>query len=89
VQRAGTRQLYYPFPDEYRSAPPDVDLLAALAAQTGGKVGASVAEIFADRGDRGLTRTALWPWLAAAALLAYLADLFVRRAPWARRWFDA
>jgi len=88
ARRAGTRQLFYPYPDEYRSLPPDVDLLAALAAQTGGKIGASVAEIFADQGDRGVARTPLWPWLAALALGLYLLDIFVRRARWVRRWFD-
>jgi hypothetical protein len=88
ARRAGTRQLFYPYPDEYHSLPPDLELLTALAEQTGGKVGASVAEIFADRGDRGQSRTPLWPWLAAVALALYLADLFVRRAPWVRRWLE-
>jgi hypothetical protein len=86
--RAGTRQLFYPYPDEYHSLPPDLELLAALAEQTGGKVGASVAEIFADQGDRGQSRRPLWPWLAAIALALYLADIFVRRAPWVRRWLE-
>jgi len=87
--RAGTRQLFYPYPDEYRSLPPDLELLETLAAQTGGKVGASVAEIFAAQGDRGVNRTALWPWLALLGLLLYLADVAVRRAPWFRRWLGA
>ena len=86
AHRAGTRQLFYPYPDEYHSLPPDLELLAALAQQTGGKIGASVDEIFADQGDRGQSRTPLWPWLAAGALALYLADLFVRRAPWVRPW---
>ena len=64
-------------------------LLETLAAQTGGKVGASVAEIFAAQGDRGVSRTALWPWLAAIGLLLYLCDIAVRRAPWFRRWLDS
>ncbi len=88
VRRAGTRQLFYPYPDEYHSLPPDLELLTALAEQTGGKVGASMAEIFADRGDRGRSRTPLWPWFSAVALALYLADLFVRRAPWVRRWLE-
>ena len=88
ARRAGTRQLFYPYPDEYRSFPPDLVLLETLAAQTGGKVGASVAEIFAAQGDRGVSRTALWPWLAAVGLLLYLCDIAVRRAPWFRRWLD-
>jgi len=89
ARRAGTRQLFYPYPDEYRSFPPNLDLLQAVADQTGGKVGADVAEIFDARGDRGSSRTPLWPWLAAAALALYLCDVFVRRAPWVRRWLDA
>lgn len=89
ARRAGTRQLFYPYPDEYRSFPPDLELLEALTAQTGGKVGASVAEIFAAQADRGVRRTPLWPWLAALGLLLYLCDIAVRRAPWIRRWLGS
>lgn len=88
ARRAGTRQLFYPYEDEYRSYPPDVELLASLAAQTGGKVAPSVAEIFADQGDRSRSAFSPWPWLAAAALACYLLDLALRRLPLARRWFD-
>jgi len=88
ARRAGTRQLFYPYPDEYRSYPPDVELLASLAAQTGGKLGPTVSEIFADQGERSRSRTPLWPWFAAAALACYLLDLALRRLPWARRWFE-
>jgi uncharacterized membrane protein len=56
ARRAGTRQLFYPYPDELRSHPPDLELLQALAQQTGGKVGASVAEIFDPQEDRGVSR---------------------------------
>ena len=38
---AGTRALFYPYADELRSRPPDLELLQALAQHTGGKVGAS------------------------------------------------
>jgi uncharacterized membrane protein/uncharacterized protein YegL len=89
AQRAGTRQLFYPYPDEYRSFPPDLELIEALAAQTGGKLGASVSEIFAPHSDRGVSRTSLWRWLAAAALLLYLCDIAARRSPWLRRWLDS
>lgn len=88
VRRAGTRQLFYPYADEYRNYPPDMELLATLTAQTGGKVGPSIAEIFDPQGDHGVTRIALWPWLAAAALALYLLDLALRRVPWVRRWFE-
>jgi len=88
ARRAGTRQLFYPYPDEYRSYPPDLDLLQAVAAQTGGKVGASVAEIFDPQGDHGVSRKPLWPWFAAAALVLYLLDILARRAPFVRPLFD-
>ena len=79
ARRAGLQRLYYPFADEYRSLPPDVPLLQALAQQTGGKVAPTAAEIFAAGGDRGHTQRSLWPWLAAAALLFYLVDIALRR----------
>jgi len=88
ARRAGLRRLYYPYPDEYRSAPPDMALLAALSVQTGGKLAPTADEVFDAGSDRGRTRQALWPWLAAAALLVYLLDIAVRRAPWIRRWLD-
>lgn len=89
AQRAGIRRLYYPFADEYRSLPPDVELLRALAEKTGGKLAPSTAEIFADQGDRGSTRFALWPWLAALALALYLCDIAVRRVPRFKRWMES
>ena len=88
VRRAGTRALFYPYPDELRSRPPDLELLQALAQHTGGKVGANVAQIFDPQNDRGLSRQPLWPWFAAAALLLYLLDIFTRRASFVRRVFE-
>jgi len=88
ARRAGTRQLFYPYADEYRSYPPDLELLSSVSAQTGGKLAPSVEEIFADQGDESRDRIPLWPWLAAAALACYLFDLALRRLPWARRWFE-
>ncbi len=86
--RTGLRRLYYSYPDEYRSGPPNVELLRALAEATGGKLAPQAAEVFDPGGDRGRTRQGLWPLFAAAALVAYLLDIAVRRAPWLRRWFD-
>jgi uncharacterized membrane protein len=88
ARRVGVRELYYPLPDEYRTYPPDVELLRALAEQTGGKLAPSVPEMFASQGDVGRARTPLWPWLAGIALAFYLLDVAVRRAPWFRRWLD-
>lgn len=86
AQRAGIQRLHYSYPDEYRSAPPDIALLRALAERTGGKLGPSAAEVFDPGSDRGQARRALWPWLAASALLLYLLDIAVRRTRWIRRW---
>jgi hypothetical protein len=88
ARRAGTRRLFYPYPDEYRSYPPDLQLLRAIAERTGGKVGAGVGEIFDPQGDHGTRRTPLWPWLAGAALALYLLEILLRRAPWLRALFD-
>jgi hypothetical protein len=79
ARRAGLQRLYYPYPDEYRSLPPDIPLLQALTQQTGGKVAPATEEIFASGRDRGREQRPLWPWLALAALLFYLADVALRR----------
>ena len=81
LERAGVRSLFYAYSDEYRSAPPNVALLRALSEQTGGAFAPDAAEIFRLRGDGGVTERPLWPWLAVLALLLYLLDLLVRRAP--------
>lgn len=83
--RVGSRELHYSRSDEYRAFPPNMDLLRALAEQTGGKVAPEMGEVFARNGDESLTSRALWPWLALLGLLFYLGDLTVRRAPWAWR----
>lgn len=88
ARRAGTRALFYPYADELRTRPPDLDLLQALALHTGGKLGASVAEIFDPRDDRGVSHRPLWPWFAAAALALYLLDILSRRAAFMRRLFE-
>jgi len=89
TRRAGERRLYYPYPDEYRSLPPNMNLLRALTEETGGKLAPEIAEIFAAQGDRGSSRKPLWPWFAGIALLLYLCDIAVRRAPWFRHWLEA
>jgi uncharacterized membrane protein len=88
ARRLGTRRLYYPYPDEYRSLPPALSLLTALAEQTGGKVAPTTQQVFDAGTDRGRAETALWPGLAFAALLLYLLDIAVRRAPKIRSWLD-
>lgn len=87
LARAGTRSLTYPWPDEYRVLPPDTRLLQALSARTGGSFEPKAEDIFADRGDGGRVATPLWPWLVAAALLLFMLDVLVRRAPWLAPWW--
>ena len=85
VERAGTRTIFSGFPDEYRSLPPNLDLLRTIAGETGGKMGSSPEEIFDTGDDIGQRATPLWPWLAIAALLFYLIDILLRRLPYAWR----
>jgi len=87
VDRAGSRRLHYTYPAEYRTLPPNIDLLRALADETGGKLAPSIAEVFAQRGDHSRIARTLWPWLAMLALCLYLLDIAVRRAPVAWRQF--
>jgi hypothetical protein len=89
ARQSGVRRLYFPFPDEYRSMAPATEVLRALAEQTGGKLAPKTDEIFAVGDDSGRSRRALWPALATAALVVYLLDIAVRRAPRIRRWLDA
>jgi len=77
-----SRELFYPYSDEYRLYPPNAELLAAIAGQTGGKVLPENEEIFADYGESASVPTPLWPFLVALALLGYLLDIALRRAPW-------
>ncbi|MBI1395214.1 MAG: VWA domain-containing protein [Betaproteobacteria bacterium] len=85
---AGTKILNRPYPDELRATAPDTAFLKALAGQTDGKYAPQVADVFAAHGEAYASPRALWPWFAAAALLLYVLDLFLRRAPWVRRWFE-
>ena len=84
IAQAGTRSLFYPRSDEYRALPPNLALLEALSKQTGGKLAPKIEEVFARSSDGGMASRPLWPYLAAAALLLFLADIAARRVPWDR-----
>ena len=79
---AQSRELFYPYADEYRLYPPNTELLLGISNQTGGKVLPENEEIFDDYGESASVPTPLWPWFAGLALLAYLLDIALRRAPW-------
>jgi Mg-chelatase subunit ChlD len=81
LAQIGARMLAYPWSDEYRVLPPNNALLRALSEQTGGVFAPKADEIFAQRGDGGIATRPLWQWFAAAALVLFLLDILVRRAP--------
>jgi Ca-activated chloride channel family protein len=82
IAQAGVRTLSYTWTDEYRALPPNNELLRALSEQTGGMFAPRAQDVFADYGDGGLAPQALWHWFVSAALLLFLVDILVRRAPW-------
>ena len=73
------RSLLYSYPAEYQFRPPNVELLQAIARDTGGVFAPSPEQIFEDDGVRTVRPLALWPFLAALALVFYLLDLLLRR----------
>jgi len=85
IARAGGRRLFYSYPDEFRLLPANLPLLRTLSKETGGVFAPRAEEIFTPRGDGGVISTRLWPYCAAAALLLFLLDILVRRAPWRLR----
>jgi len=77
-------QLSNPYPREYMSLEPDVELLERAAALTGGAVEPSAAWLFDPRGEHIRHHEELWPKLLFAALLLFVVDLLLRRV----RLFD-
>jgi Ca-activated chloride channel homolog len=84
LARAGIRQLFTPYPDEYRVLPANLELLRAIGASTGGGYAPKTEEIFAARGDGGKSSQPLWQLCALGALVIFLFEIVVRRAPWVR-----
>lgn len=79
--------LYYHYSDEWRLYPPNTALLNTISEETGGKLLPDDDEIFADYGESASVPTPLWQLLAGLALVGYLLDIAVRRAPWFWRLF--
>lgn len=70
------------FPDEYKLAPPDLALLDRLASATGGaRDPADLSALLAADPRAARHEHPLWPWLAAAALAVFLADVALKRLP--------
>lgn len=76
--RPVTRLLIPDGAAEYRFRPADRDALAGLASATGGALGAR-ADLIRRSSDTTSARRALWPALVLAALIAFFADILVRR----------
>ena len=79
--------LYYPYSDEYRLYPANTVLLGDISEKTGGKIFPDNEDIFEDYGENAFIPTQLWPLLAGLALVLYLLDIAIRRAPWFWRTF--
>jgi Ca-activated chloride channel family protein len=77
-------QLVNPYPREYATLEPDVELLARAAELTGGSVRPSVSRLFDAGRERIRHHEELWPKLLFAALLLFVVDLLLRRV----RLFD-
>ncbi len=84
LAHAGTRRLFIPYPDEYRVLPANLELLKAIGASTGGGFAPKIEEIFAAHGDGGMVTQPLWQLFALGALVIFLIEIVVRRAPWPR-----
>ena len=82
IAQIGERALYYSQSDEFRARPADIGMLKALSESTGGKFAPKTDEIFARSADGGMLATPLWPGFAGAALVLFLLEIVVRRAPW-------
>ncbi len=81
ARAAGEKTLSYTWTDEYRMLPPNNALLREISDQTGGVFAAQAKDIFADYDDAQLVPKPVWFWLVAAALLLFLLDILIRRAP--------
>ncbi len=78
-KESASRTLAYSYPDEYHLLEPNTSLLRAISDATKGGFQPVAQEIFAAHGDTVVFPVPLWPYLAVAALLLYIADVFLRR----------
>jgi hypothetical protein len=74
-----SRVLAYSYPDEYHFYPPNTELLRSISNETKGRFQPRPEDIFDPNGESTALPTPLWPYLAALALLLYLADVLLRR----------
>jgi Mg-chelatase subunit ChlD len=81
-------QVTRPYPAELAALGPDASLLAAASALSSGAPLQRATELFQPRGQKVDRYEPLWPRLVFAALVLWLVDLLVRRAPIRRKLKD-
>jgi Ca-activated chloride channel homolog len=74
-----SRVLAYSYPDEYHFYPPNTEVLRSISNETKGRFQPHAEDIFDPQGETAALPVPLWPYLAAAALLLYITDVFLRR----------
>ena len=81
-----TRGFTLSYKPEYRQLRSNTALLGKIASVTGGGFKAPFAELFTVTSEEAVrVRRHLWPWLLAAALILFVADVALRRLDLARR----
>ncbi len=79
VVAAGATGAVLGYPIEFSPRTPDPTLLATITETTGGRLDPEPSRVFDPAPVSTRTQGRIWPWLATAALLAFLADVAVRR----------
>src|SRR5947207_15757509 len=74
-----SRVLAYSYPDEYHFYPPNTEALRSISNETKGRFQPHAEDIFDPQGETTALPVPLWPYFAAAALVLYIADVFLRR----------
>jgi hypothetical protein len=74
-----SRGLVVSYSDELRLRPMNESLLRSIAEMTGGEYAPEPSEVFAPSERTASRATALWPYLTAAAIVLFLADVALRR----------
>jgi Ca-activated chloride channel family protein len=76
------RGVYWSADREFRAREPDLPLMTRVADISGGRVIGAADDVFAPSRPRSYVD--LWPWLTAAALALFLAEILLPvRWPWA------
>ena len=78
-----SRGLAVGYPEELRLRATNEDLLKSIARVSGGAYGLAAEDVFKADGRIARQATPLWPYLLAAAILLFVADVALRRIDFA------